>query len=224
MTTETANKTKKKAPTKRAKKPVEEVKIEKTRRAEAPMQVVMRSVDKIKPYSGNQKRHDDKDVIVLARLIARFGFRQPIVVDANGVIIVGHARYAAAKKLNLSKVPVEVASDLSEREAAEYRLADNKSNELSSWDYSRVMAEIESLKLSQDDLFQLGFRRAESSVLLRAIGSDDKIIEEATKSKSFNMLTTAMYEVIVECRDEKEQASVVKQLEAKGHKCRLLMY
>ena len=198
--------------------------VEKTKRAESPMRIEMRSLESIKPYPGNQKKHEDKDVVTLATLIAKFGFRQPIVVDQHGVIIVGHARYAAAKKLGLSKAPVLVAADLTDREAREYRLADNKSNELSVWDYERVAAEIQSMNLSHEDLRSLGFRQSETATILRAINSDNASIDESIKSKSFNMLSSAMYEVIVECRDEKEQASVVKMLEAKGHKCRLLMY
>lgn len=90
-------------------------------------------IERVKPYDRNPRRND-KGVKAIASSIEQFGWRQPIVVDGQGVIICGHARLKAAQKLGLEKVPVHVASDLSPEQAKAYRIADNKTAELSDWD------------------------------------------------------------------------------------------
>src|SRR5687768_9899019 len=91
------------------------------------MKIELWSLSRIKPYPGNP-RVNDAAVDAVARSIKEFGFRQPIVVDENGVIVVGHTRWKAAKKLGLKQVPVHVATDLTEAQLKAYRLADNKTN------------------------------------------------------------------------------------------------
>lgn len=86
----------------------------------------------VKPYPKNPRNNDD-GVDAVANSIKEFGFQQPIVVDKDNVIIVGHTRYKAAKKLGLKDVPVVVADKLSDEQVRAYRLADNKTNELTSW-------------------------------------------------------------------------------------------
>ncbi|MGQ9919538.1 MAG: ParB N-terminal domain-containing protein, partial [Bryobacteraceae bacterium] len=80
---------------------------------------------RIRPYEKNP-RQNDQAVDAVARSIREYGVKQPIVVDADGVIIVGHTRWKAAQKLGLEKVPVHVATDLSPEQARAYRIADNK--------------------------------------------------------------------------------------------------
>ena len=98
------------------------------------MKIELRLLAEIRPYENNPRLNDDA-VDAVAKSIQEFGFRQPIVVDTEGVIICGHTRYKAAKKLGLEKVPVHVATDLSPEQIKAYRIADNKSAELSDWDY-----------------------------------------------------------------------------------------
>src|ERR671925_2234981 len=97
------------------------------------MKIELRKLSDIKPYAGNPRLNDDA-VAAVAASIREFGFRQPIVVDAEGVIICGHTRYKAAEQLGLEKVPVHVAKDLTPEQIKAYRIADNKSAELSDWD------------------------------------------------------------------------------------------
>ena len=97
------------------------------------MKIELRNVSDIKPYPGNP-RHNDAAVDAVAASIKAFGFRQPIVVDSEGVIVVGHTRWKAAQKLGLPKVPVHVAIDLTPEEARAYRIADNQTATLSDWD------------------------------------------------------------------------------------------
>jgi ParB-like chromosome segregation protein Spo0J len=98
------------------------------------MKIELRKLSEIKPYPGNPRINDDA-VDAVAQSIREFGFRQPIVVDSEGVIICGHTRYKAALKLGLEKVPVHVAKDLTPEQIKAYRIADNKTAELSDWNY-----------------------------------------------------------------------------------------
>lgn len=90
-------------------------------------------IRKIKPYKKNP-RNNKKAVKYVAKSIEEFGFRSPIIVDKNHVIICGHTRYSAAKKLGLTDVPVIVADDLTDEQVKAYRLADNKVSEKATWD------------------------------------------------------------------------------------------
>lgn len=115
------------------------------------MQVTDRKLSEIRPYEKNPRRNDDA-VQAVVNSIKEFGWQQPIVVDKDGVIIVGHTRYKAAKKLKLKTVPVVVA-DLTEEQARAYRIADNSTGEISTWDYDKLMQELEEIEI---DMGQFG--------------------------------------------------------------------
>jgi len=100
-------------------------------------------ITKIKPYAKNAKQHPEIQIQKVAESIRVFGFNQPIVVDKNYVIIVGHARFLAAQTLGLVDIPCYV-TDLTEKQAKAYRLADNKLNE-SDWDLQLVLEEIQAI-------------------------------------------------------------------------------
>lgn len=119
------------------------------------MNVELRAVDAVRPYPGNPRRNDAA-VTAVANSITAYGFRQPIVVDKDGVIIVGHTRWKAAKQLGLAQVPVHVA-DLSPESAKAYRLADNRLNELAEWDDDLLAGELRDLKALDVDLVALGW-------------------------------------------------------------------
>ncbi len=108
------------------------------------------SIDKIHPYEKNAKQHPKKQIQQVADSIKEFGFNQPIVVDKNNIIIVGHGRYEAAKLLEMKEVPV-ITVDLNEQQAKSYRLADNKLNE-SDWDMDLVVEELKGLDENYLDL------------------------------------------------------------------------
>lgn len=123
----------------------------------------------IKPYSQNAKKHPDKQLKQIAASIERFGFRQPIVIDKDGTIIVGHGRYEAAAKIlewtelreapeakkGEKVIPYIIADDLTEDEIRAYRLADNKLNE-SEWDYEILDMEFELLSVDLKELAGFG--------------------------------------------------------------------
>ena len=129
------------------------------------MNVTTRNVNEIKPYEANPRINDDA-VDAVAASLKEFGFRQPIVVDSDGVIIVGHTRWKAAKKLGLAKVPVHVAKDLTAEQIKAYRIADNKTGELAEWDFDLLPTELKDLQQADYDLNLLGFDDDELAHLL----------------------------------------------------------
>jgi len=101
------------------------------------------SIDQIEPYENNPRVHNIEE---LKKSIQRYGFNVPIVVDKNNIIIAGHARYKAASELGLQEVKVIKATDLTDEQVIEYRIADNKIAELSSWNADDLEQELRSAK------------------------------------------------------------------------------
>lgn len=118
------------------------------------MKVQSMSIEDIKPYPKNP-RDNDSGVDAVANSIKEFGWQQPIVVDKDKVIIVGHTRYKAAKKLGMKEVPVVVASNLSDEQVRAYRLADNKTGELTDWDMGLLDDELSDI--ADIDMSDFGF-------------------------------------------------------------------
>jgi DNA modification methylase len=131
------------------------------------MQVELRPIGSIKPYENNP-RQNDAGIDAVAASIREFGFRQPIVVDEEGIIIVGHTRYKAALKLGLEEVPVHVAVGMSKAQAKAYRIADNQTATLSAWDDDKLPLELLQLQQMDFDLNLTGFSGDE---LMRLLGS-----------------------------------------------------
>ena len=122
------------------------------------MDVKQVKISEIRAYKKNAKKHPEEQVKAIANSIKEFGFRQPLVLDKNMEIIVGHGRLAAAKLLGMTVVPVVMADDLTEEQVKAFRLADNKTNE-SDWDFDLLAEEISDL--SNLDLTDFGFNEAE---------------------------------------------------------------
>src|SRR3990172_3536088 len=129
------------------------------------MNIELRKLSDIRPYENNP-RANDAAVDAVAASILEFGFRQPIVVDADGVIVVGHTRWKAAQKLGMEKVPVHVATDLTPAQIKAYRLADNQTASIAEWDYDLLPLELLDLKNLDFDLGLLGFDDDELAKLL----------------------------------------------------------
>ena len=122
------------------------------------MEIVMMNIDEIIPYENNPRKNDDA-VEAVVNSIKNFGFKSPIVVDANKVIVNGHTRLKASKLLGLTMVPVIIASDLTEEQCRALRLADNKTAEIASWDKKLLLQELESIDWEglQMDMTDFGF-------------------------------------------------------------------
>ena len=120
------------------------------------MHVEMRNLADIKPYPHNPRRNDHA-VEAVAASIRAFGFRQPLVLDEDSVIVVGSTRYKAAQRLGLPEVPVHVATGLTPAQVKAYRIADNKTGEIADWDDELLVREIVQLQEMDFDLNLVGF-------------------------------------------------------------------
>jgi ParB-like chromosome segregation protein Spo0J len=128
------------------------------------MRIEERTTDSIQPYEKNP-RQNHQAVEAVANSIAEFGFRQPIVIDPTGTIVIGHVRWLAAQKLGLQTVPVHVAETLTAARIQALRVADNKLHELSEWNLELLSGELAELKMLGVDLDLLGFSKEELSAL-----------------------------------------------------------
>jgi len=135
------------------------------------MKIEMWPLANVKPYAKNPRKNEGA-VDAVAKSIQEFGFRVPIVVDAEGVVIAGHTRLKAAEKLGLEKVPVHVARELSPEKVQALRIADNKLHELSSWDMDLLPLELGDLKSADFDLSLLGFNEEDLTALLAPAGTE----------------------------------------------------
>lgn len=130
------------------------------------MNIIMKSLGEITPYEKNAKKHDEIQINNVAESIRQYGFVQPIVIDKEGVIVIGHCRALAAKQLGMDKVPCVCVDDLTPEQVDALRVVDNKTNE-SEWDYD-ILSEI----LPDIDLSDFDFAFEDMG-----IGADDDIID-----------------------------------------------
>ena len=144
-----------------------------------PMKVEMMDISLIEPYENNP-RLNEASVDAVAASIVRFGWKQPIVVDAEGVIIAGHTRYKAAKRLGMISVPVIVADDLTDEEVKAYRLADNKVGEQSLWDFDKLDEELDGIL--DIDMGDFGF--SDLSEVVESPAEEDITVSESSSDDS----------------------------------------
>ena len=151
------------------------------------MKIELMPLDQVLPYARNP-RINAHAVEKVAASIKEFGFRQPIVVDGEMVIVVGHVRYEAAKRLGLKKVPVHIATDLTPEQTKAYRITDNRVGEESEWDKALLQLEIVELEEAAFSADLLGFNDEELRDIKASVDGlledgfgkdDDDDIEEA---------------------------------------------
>ena len=116
------------------------------------MNIIEKNLKDIKPYEKNPRKNDNA-VEYVANSIKEFGFKVPIVIDKDGVIVAGHTRYKASKKLGLEKVPCIIADDLTDEQIKAYRLADNKVGESAKWDEGLLGTELSEILNINMELF-----------------------------------------------------------------------
>ena len=114
------------------------------------MQIIQKKLADIVPYANNTKKHDETQIKNVAESIKKYGWVQPIVIDDDGTIVIGHCRALAAERLGIEEVPCVVVSDLTEDEVNALRIVDNKTNE-SPWDFDLLSAELPEVDLSDFD-------------------------------------------------------------------------
>ena len=168
------------------------------------MQIEEVNINELTPYSNNP-RNNDAAVDAVAASIKEFGFKVPIIIDNNNVIVAGHTRLKAARKIGLEKVPCIKADDLTPEQLKAFRLADNKVSELASWDFDKLEEELAELDL---DMSAFGFVEEDD-------GND-------TERKDLSGNVSEMYQVIIDCDDEGQQAEIFEQLKEEGYKCHVL--
>ena len=143
------------------------------------MKIINKNIDELIPYEKNAKKHDEKQIDGVAESIKQFGWQQPIVVDKNNVVVIGHARLLAAKKLGISDVPVVVADNLTDAQIKALRIADNKLNE-SDWDNELLGIDIKDI-FEEIDMTDFGFSDFEISMFTEDFDPepyDDDLLKE----------------------------------------------
>lgn len=143
------------------------------------MEIIVRKLDGIHPYEKNPRKNDEA-VKYVAESIKQFGFKVPIVIDSNSVIVAGHTRYKAAKELKLDTVPCIVADDLTDEQIKAFRLADNKVAEKAVWDFDLLSTELD--ELIDFDMSNFGFLQGEE-ISLEVNDEDFMQDTEVTKDK-----------------------------------------
>lgn len=133
------------------------------------MEIKNVALSQLNPYENNP-RLNDQAVDAVAKSISEFGFKVPLVIDDNNIIVTGHTRYKAALQLGLSEVPVIVASDLSPEQIKAFRLVDNKTSELADWDMDLLADELSGL---DDDMSDFGFNAVDFQM------DSDDVIEDS---------------------------------------------
>jgi len=155
------------------------------------------SLEELKPYENNP-RNNDEAVEPVANSIKEFGFKVPIVIDKNNVIVAGHTRYKAAKKLKLDKVPCIVADDLTEEQIRAFRLADNKVSEIATWDYNALNFELENIIDLDMTMFDFDMSGIDDT-----FGTDFELPDEDVPQTRTITLTLAeeQYQIAMNCID-----------------------
>ena len=173
-------------------------------------EIELRDIGSIFPYDKNP-RFNDGAVDAVAASLKEFGFRQAIVVDGDGIIVCGHTRLKAAQKLGLTKVPVHVAKDLTPEQVKAFRIADNKTSDLSDWDYDILPIELSELQDAGFDLELLGFDEKELLKLMAAEPTegltDDDAVPEPPKvavTQPGDLYLLGAYTVCPHCKERND--------------------
>ena len=143
------------------------------------IEIQYKKLEEIIPYENNPRKNEGA-VEYVANSIKEFGFKVPIIVDKDNVIVTGHTRYKAAQQLGLKEVPVIQAEDLTEDQIKAFRIADNKTGEKAAWDLDKLKLELEDIDLGID-MTDFGFGDFELSMLMDDMEPepyDDEMIEE----------------------------------------------
>ena len=168
------------------------------------VQIEYMSISKIKPY-GKNPRYNKKAVPEVAKSIEAYGFKNPIILDKDNVIICGHTRFEAAKSLNMKEVPAIIAKDLTDEQIRAFRIADNKTSDFSIWDNKLLLEELGDL----GDLFT-GFTFEELEDLALLDESDKSVIED----NEFG----AIYEIVFKSESQDKIKNIQKIWEEMNEK------
>jgi len=166
------------------------------------MQIVEKKVTELKAYEKNPRKNDNA-VEPVAESIKEFGFKVPIIIDKDNVIVAGHTRLKAAKKLGMKTVPCIVADDLTPEQIKAFRLADNKVSEFSEWDIDLLTSELKEIDFDMD-----------------IFGFDDDYKEIKRTDLSYKDFTA--FQIVIDCDSEEQQELYYNKLTEEGYKCKVL--
>lgn len=156
-----------------------------TQAVNSSIEITMRKIEELTPYENNP-RNNDMAVDAVAESIKQFGFKNPVIIDKDGVIVAGHTRYKAAKKLGITDIPCISANDLSDEQIKAFRLADNKTAELAEWDEDLLGKEMSGI--INIDMSQFGF----------SVG-EDELGEKVQDDKYTLKVNIPQYEITGDC-------------------------
>lgn len=166
------------------------------------IEIVSKALSELIPYEKNPRKISDEAVNAVAESIQEFGFKNPILIDKDNVIIAGHTRRLASLKLGLERVPCVVCDDLTPQQIKALRLADNKTNELADWDIGEL--DLELADLLDMDMERFGF------------DIDEDVEEKEAKSVGLN----EQWQIIIDCDSESDMEEKYNKLQEMGIECR----
>lgn len=172
------------------------------------MQIIKVSPESLIEYAFNNRKHSDDQIDLIANSIKDFGFNQPIVVDEDNIILVGHGRLRAAKKLELTEVPVFKIVGLSEIQKRAYRILDNKIQNDSEWDFEKLNIELPFLENEGFDLEAWGLDDLNHTFV------DEKTIVEDVQKNEFI--------IVLHCEHERQQAELFDEFQHRGIQCKII--
>lgn len=167
------------------------------------MEIIQKNITELVPYENNTKKHDETQIKNVAESIKQYGFVQPIVIDKDDVIVIGHCRYEASKLLGLEEVPCVLVDNLSEEQVKALRIVDNKTNE-SEWDMELLEDELSNIDL---DDFDFSFDDLEETFQ----ENERKEVE----------ISENEFQIIVDCDDEQDAQIKFQKIEELGITCHI---
>ena len=172
------------------------------------LKIVYKPISEIKEYANNP-RINDGAVEAVKNSVSLFGFKVPIVIDKNNIIVAGHTRVKACYELGITEVPCIIADDLTEEQVRAFRLADNKTAEIADWDFEKLAEELDDIL--NIDMNEFGFGDDVIDTMDDDVTSDD--IEDIGDS------VKQSYDIIVKCDSESEQEETYEALTGMGYRC-----
>lgn len=177
------------------------------------MNIIEIDINELKVYENNP-RNNEQAVDKVAASIEEFGFKVPIIIDRDNVIIAGHTRLLAAKELGLERVPCIVADDLTPEQVKAFRLADNKVSEYSTWDFQKLNLELEDL---QDfEMQDFGFYETDDGEDFSSIFDETQSSNHDSQDQQEEQSEEKSYKVVVTVNSEDEAEEVADLLNENG--------
>ena len=161
-------------------------------------------INSIKPYNKNPRKNEEAIPYVMES-IKQFGFKNPVILDKNNVIVAGHTRIESAKRLGITEIPCIYADDLTNEQIKAFRLADNKVGEIAEWDIDLLDTEL-------DDILNID---------MSDFGFDLDLEDEDIERKDLSDKEFEKYEIIITCENELDLQKKYEKLEEEGYECRI---